>query len=99
MTEEEIKTQAKNRCAYYWEGYPYDDASDVIRTEDQGGGLVTEGEMNAAIQHAVESIHIKKVDEDSFRLVVNDNEYDPTIIDDIYLTDVETTEPDEEGNI
>lgn len=92
-------TQAKNRFAYYWEGYPYDDASDVT---PGGGGdedYVTKEEMNAAIEDTVKSIAIKKVDDDSFRLVVGGHEYDQTIIDDIYLTDVQTTEPDDDGNI
>ena len=59
MTKKDMITQAKNRFAYYWQGYPYDDASDVT---PGGGGdedYVTKEEMNAALEDTVKSIAIK----------------------------------------
>lgn len=106
MTGKE-KEQAINLIAYYWMNYP-----GVAVPEQSGGGggdYATEEEVQEAIQAALDSIYLERVDEDTVKLVVGDRELDPgdsdpsgvgdktDLIDDVYLTEV-TTQQDENGD-
>lgn len=98
------RQQAINRFAYYWMNYP-----DVEVPESSGGGdYATDEEVQQAIQDALDSIYLERVDEDTIKLVVGNRELDPgdadpsqpgehtDLIDDVYLTGVQTQE-DENG--
>ena len=99
------RQQAINRFAYYWLGY-----HDVeVPDSSDGGDYATDEEVQQAIQVALDSIYLERVDEDTIKLVVGNRELDPgdtdqsqpgdhtDLIDDVYLTKVETQE-DESGD-
>ena len=103
------KEQSIRRGIYYWQGYPYDDGRDIITIEDQGGGIATDKEVKEAIQAALDSIYLQRVDDDTLQLVVGDRTINPDgggsgdgktdFIDDVYLTAVETIKDDDGNNV
>lgn len=78
---------------YYGWGYIEDDPNGIIPAPSPGTDSPTREEMAQAIQAALDSIDMVRVDEDTMVLKVGDRESSP--IDDVYVTGVEKTdEPD-----
>lgn len=77
----------------YYGWYQDTGAEGIIPAPTPGGDTPTREEMEQAIQNALDSIDMVRVDEDTMVLKVGDRESAP--IDDVYVTGVEKTdEPD-----
>ena len=74
------RIQGKNRFTYYWQGYPYTDASDFEHSGDDPDdpqGTPTRQEVQDSINAALDGIYLERVDDDTLRLVVGGRELDP----------------------
>ena len=95
------KKQAEMRFIYYWQGYDNEGLGDFTPSSGGGGGggsadEATREYVDEAIDNALRSIQVQRRD-NGYAIVTGDDGREAGIIEDTYLTGVESGD-DSDGN-